>query len=480
MTQLFISRAELMPPGETTNEHLIAKEEEANIVERDRSNTDARSGGLFRGCFRALPYAHVIQDVEDGVTRCPLCSWELIDGFCNGCERHYDSGGAEFYDESDDSDLDQSGSDLDLSEDYPDMGGEVYIAPHEHHDDISLDGDGLGVHTPNYTGDFTFGRAAAQGLIGRPINRNDSPATAQNRRRYAPSMLSDVATTQNDGDDFSGTDEVDEEDDETSLDGFLVNDEDTGVHNFDDRIPDFDDESSRGSPRSTQGSSRSSTRDRDEHGTPFDHEGLPVDHTEELWVDDSVVSSDHQTQTEDDGSLRSSSHSSDESAESEAVVSQPQSRKRRRTVVELSSGDDSDSETDSERSRPRRRLSSSGSTTIGRQSPVLGSSRAIPTRPMSGRGRRSEASVQSISSNSDSYVAPIHARSSWRGQRGLQATRSPEPAFAPPPRNANPSYNPVGRFDQTGMQRRGSRGPCRRSNRGRSFQNRGFNAFNPP
>ena len=75
-----------MPVGETTEEHKKWQEEEASLVEKDRSN-NGPSGGLFRGCFRMWTRrtAPIIRDVEDGVDRCPRCTWELEDGLCGSC-----------------------------------------------------------------------------------------------------------------------------------------------------------------------------------------------------------------------------------------------------------------------------------------------------------------------------------------------------------------------------------------------------------
>ncbi|MCJ1435961.1 hypothetical protein MMC27_005337 [Xylographa pallens] len=401
MAQIFVARAELMPVGETTEEHLITKQEEASIVERDRSNTDSRTGGLFRGCFSGslLVGRHgVIRDLEDGVDRCPYCAWELEGGFCSSCQQNIDSDvdGDDFYDHSDDSDIDISETDMTVSDGYNALlPGADWMIPPEYPDDISLDGDGLGIHTPRYDDNFAFGRAGAQGLIGRTINRGGSPTTAQRRRRYAASMLSDgAATHQVSAGDFSDTDEVDEEDG-GSLDGFLVDDEDGEVPVFQDR--------------STQGSSRDSLfGDGQDHGIVDQDEDFPIEYpSESYWVDDSALSSDNHPQTDQEAASESLSNSSDESSELEAPLPIAQSRKRRRVVLEDTSEEDSDSESASERSRPRRRLSSSGSATVGRHSPVLGSSRPIPERPVPNRlRRRAEVPIMSISSDSDSDLPP--------------------------------------------------------------------------
>ncbi len=104
MIQIFASRAELMPVGETTEEHKQWQDEEAALVERDRSSR----GGLFRGCFRMLArrpmtLAAPIRDDEDNVDRCPRCTWELEDGQCGSCGYPVEgagssgSDGAEYY-----------------------------------------------------------------------------------------------------------------------------------------------------------------------------------------------------------------------------------------------------------------------------------------------------------------------------------------------------------------------------------------------
>ena len=426
MAQIFVARAELMPVGETTEEHLVTRQEEASIVERDRSNTDLRSGGLFRGCFSGplLVGRHgVLRDVEDGVDRCPYCAWELEGGFCSSCQQTIDSDvdGDDFYDHSDDSDIDISETEMTVSDGYNALlPGADWMIPHEHPDDISLDGDGLGIHTPRYDDNFAFGRAGAQGLIGRTINRGGSPTTAHHRRRYAASMLSDAAAThQVSAGDFSDTDEVDEEDG-GSLDGFLVDDEDGEVPVFQDH--------------STQGSSRDSLfGDGQDHGMIEQDEDFPIEYpSESYWVDDSALSSDNHAQTDHEVASESSSNSSDESSELEAPLPIAQSRKRRRVVLEDSSGEDSDSESVSERSRPRRRLSSSGSATVGRHSPVLGSSRPIPERPVPNRlRRRAEAPIMSISSDSDSDLPPQSPVNRRRRPRSNQPRLRSRMANAP-------------------------------------------------
>lgn len=94
MTQIFISRAQLLPAGETIEDHKRWQKDEADVVEKDKKNTSQR-GGLFAGRFKRFRHddASVIRDVEDGVDRCPMCAWELTeDGRCTSCAFEFDHG----------------------------------------------------------------------------------------------------------------------------------------------------------------------------------------------------------------------------------------------------------------------------------------------------------------------------------------------------------------------------------------------------
>ena len=83
---MFLTHTELLPEDETIEEHRLGKEIEAKLVAADRSGP-----GLFKGIFHRNRYPFgiarptAIRDEEDGVDRCPLCTHELEDGYCNGC-----------------------------------------------------------------------------------------------------------------------------------------------------------------------------------------------------------------------------------------------------------------------------------------------------------------------------------------------------------------------------------------------------------
>ena len=102
---MFISRIELLPEDETTDEHHEARLAEASIIDTDKG---PGGEGLFKGAFtRQHPAFHhptyngpirAIRDHEDGVDRCPMCAWELEEGACMHCG----------YNDSDEDDSDDS------------------------------------------------------------------------------------------------------------------------------------------------------------------------------------------------------------------------------------------------------------------------------------------------------------------------------------------------------------------------------------
>jgi hypothetical protein len=130
MTSIFINRAELLPPGETIEQHVKWQKEEADACQLDKDNKDQRAGGLFKGCFRTphAPPLRVVRDQDDGIDRCPMCAWELEDGQCTQCGLFFDDNGEQTWNNSftgfsdEGSERDTSGEDLDLEIDMEDAG----------------------------------------------------------------------------------------------------------------------------------------------------------------------------------------------------------------------------------------------------------------------------------------------------------------------------------------------------------------------
>ncbi|EFR01690.1 RING finger domain-containing protein [Nannizzia gypsea CBS 118893] len=83
IVHMFIGRSELTDSNETTQEHLANQVAETEKVERDKKNTDPKTGGLFQGCFNRTTIP--LYDNLEGVSRCPGCFWELEDGECTHC-----------------------------------------------------------------------------------------------------------------------------------------------------------------------------------------------------------------------------------------------------------------------------------------------------------------------------------------------------------------------------------------------------------
>lgn len=233
MTQIFVTRAELLPPGETTEDHRKLQQDEVEIVEKDKKSNGSHRGGLFRGCFEnslGRPNGPPIRDLEDGVDRCPRCAWELEDGVCHSCGLH-------------------------ASETYPWSGsespglsyftGDEITHPHlmdeegEHFDSLTAsgsDGSPFGdiehsddsesfARQPNGTDLGTARAVTREQMEARHVRnaRNARPNTHDLENRYSPApSYPDISTE----DELRDTDDYSAEDDDEvgSLDDFVVND----------------------------------------------------------------------------------------------------------------------------------------------------------------------------------------------------------------------------------------------------------------
>ena len=396
------------------------------MVERDRQNTDRKSGGLFRGSFRKPSSSNhpILRDDEDGVNRCPTCAWELEDGVCSGCGVAYGSDGEAYSDEnisfSEDYESDLSdqhyehGSDDNLDTDDE----EELAALIEMNEDISLDGDGHSVHADyaNLTGNTTFGRADVHGLARQ--FRHPEITNAAFRRRYTPSMRSDMANREDDNrgelvrlsDASSASEETDE--DTGSLDDFIDDKfddsatDDQQIANFSPLLGDEDDTYLNQSRNHFRSSMVHSDDDTLSSGYAADHH-YPDDDNRDNESNDSRTASSpshrgrsreipryrnrHRqilsrtsTESPDEGTTSNpGTHNSrpivhqakpnrrihPEPAETRSVLGSPilpqRSRKRRFVVDDGSSDDESGSDVNIPRAR-KRKGSSSGSITVGR------------------------------------------------------------------------------------------------------------------
>lgn len=215
MTQIFAKRAELMPVGETTQEHKKWQDEEAALVEKDRTTTGLK-GGLFRGCFKLTRrrQLNVIRDDEDGVDRCPRCTWELEDGLCESCGYPMGEDSAEM------SDSDGHGH---WDDDLYDMEGatmeELVGALGE---DARMDG-----YIPNL--DFS-----EHGYSSENGSSDGNPPQMRHRGRRITAQLNRLRANSEDERPYDSflddTDEGSQGEEVGSLDDFVVNDVENGHH----------------------------------------------------------------------------------------------------------------------------------------------------------------------------------------------------------------------------------------------------------
>ena len=238
---MFISRIELLPEDETTNEHDEAKRAEAQQIDADKA---PGGEGLFKGAFKnaylnpwqtSLPRA--IRDDEDGVDRCPICTWELEEGACEHCG-YYDSD-EDDSDESDDTRALPTPSLISINTDL----------------DADLDEDDHDLD--EYDEDDGFVHADRRHHITHPP-RQDIPAPYRHglppqRVRYGESMVSDDDDDEEDDEEdaiplYSYSHEMDDGESDEQSDGghTAVPDEhtdETGTNDDDDIMESSEEES---------------------------------------------------------------------------------------------------------------------------------------------------------------------------------------------------------------------------------------------
>ncbi|KAK8202918.1 hypothetical protein IWZ01DRAFT_486798 [Phyllosticta capitalensis] len=231
MTTVFINRTALLPTGETEDQHKQWQKEEAEIVQADKNNSDAQTGGLFKGCFKVRPDAglRVVRDAQDGVDRCPLCAWELEDRECSQCGLQFDETGALTWDNSfagfsdmdETSEHDTYSEDLDAElEDSEDsaMGleedDEMNDFPDEYDEENGFP-DNFAVRR------WLANEMARPQIFGFPAPRRRAAhsAAGSNRRSYSASIASDMVSE----DTEMGTleEEDEDEDDDSSMNSFI-------------------------------------------------------------------------------------------------------------------------------------------------------------------------------------------------------------------------------------------------------------------
>ena len=223
MTQLFIDRQDTLPLGDTQEQHLKWRAEEADAVYQDKSNTHPNTGGLFKGCFPTSGSRyplHRIRDSLDGVDRCPRCTWEIEDDECYHC-------GARFRDFSD-------------AEYFSELDGELGLIDADLQNEIDdYEGDEMDPW-PGYSS--TSSSASHVGQQRRQSRRRRAGNDMARRSRHSPriSLVSqDYFDNRGVGmsDDDDMDDEEDEEDEDSSMRDFVDDDSPSDTTSSSDLLP---------------------------------------------------------------------------------------------------------------------------------------------------------------------------------------------------------------------------------------------------
>ncbi|EPS42729.1 hypothetical protein H072_3323 [Dactylellina haptotyla CBS 200.50] len=120
MIDTFVIRAELQSPHDEGQTLRSQQQEALKMVEADKNDPK----GLFTGMFaKKANGGNALYDPEDGVARCPDCTWEIEDRRCPNCGRRFhasempgnDSDISDASDFSEESDLDEEDDDDSIS-----------------------------------------------------------------------------------------------------------------------------------------------------------------------------------------------------------------------------------------------------------------------------------------------------------------------------------------------------------------------------
>lgn len=110
--EIFINRAELLPPDETAEQHRKNIEEERMAIEIDRTTAE----GLFKGVFKPLNRVHRQWVEEDQLFVCSGCHHEHVDGDrrCSNCQVLFDDYDSEDYGDVDSMDGNEALYDMEV------------------------------------------------------------------------------------------------------------------------------------------------------------------------------------------------------------------------------------------------------------------------------------------------------------------------------------------------------------------------------
>ena len=158
-----------------------------------------------------------IRDYEDGVDRCPFCTWELEDGMCNRCGLPIDEDGGgqwEFSDIASEHPSIMGGHDIVIEEDY-DVEDDFIDDEDEEGDWEAYDPQMQYAEDMGWGQPFTIQRMLGGHPPSRRVNRGSaSHSAAGSRSRYSASVVESVLE-----------EEDEDEDEDSSMSGFVVDDD---------------------------------------------------------------------------------------------------------------------------------------------------------------------------------------------------------------------------------------------------------------
>lgn len=234
MVMVFTKRAELLPDGETVQEHEVWRKEEEEHLAADKNNKDPRIGGIFKGRFNGRRgVLRPVVDPTDNVARCPMCNWELEDDSCTQCGIHFDSEGYESASDDYDSYNEEIDDELDgeMAAEDPDSvwyAGE--LGPHGYPDGASDDSDS---DASTHDGFGTRMRHRPVNLTHDDLHRQQHDFATRNAGhpiRNVWARTNGWPTDRYPEDEEDEEEEDDEEEDGGSMDGFVVRDDSDGAN----------------------------------------------------------------------------------------------------------------------------------------------------------------------------------------------------------------------------------------------------------
>lgn len=222
MTQKYIQQIHILgEDGETLEQHAEFQRDEAAIVDRDRASKDPRTGGLFKGRFNKPHVTHIgpiIHDAEDGVARCPSCTWEITsdEDFCQQCGHPFDTD----YNSESDSDYDPE-SEMEMRRLHPATWDDF-----EDIDDGAYDGDGMEdveddfrdiAQLDNRAADYAWRHRGDPPVVDLTTDEESETHSAVMRRASGYQSSRSI--------DEEDDDEEDEDEGDSTMSGFVVDDE---------------------------------------------------------------------------------------------------------------------------------------------------------------------------------------------------------------------------------------------------------------